>query len=845
LTIEDGTQVIFELGTSLTVGDSDGRVLVNGTSTGVLFTSAEDTPAPGDWNGFAVRDLDQGSVIEGLTLEYAGGNGSYAVELEGSATWNNSIVRRSSQDGLRIDGTALPSIKGSSFVDNFGRGVVITSNAGLAEEPTPSFANNNMAGNGGVPVVMPADELRHVAISNTFTGNGDDRIELTTDSIQLNATWSQLGVPYRVKGNVTVAGVAAPVLTLAAGTVFQFDSVAQLRAGTSALGSIVANGTATSRVQFTSSAAVPTDGDWPGILIGASGSASDLHDFTLEYGGAGGGGLLIDGSSPTIANGIIRLNGGDGIAVTGGGALPWIHDTEISDNGAFGVSVTGGAGLDVANEPSFTSNTLTGNVLQPIEIGANSVGQLDSSTVFTGNGVDEIRITGGTVTRTQTWQLLDVRYVAYGEVTVAGPAAPRVTVRDEVVIEWDCSCSFSVGTGNLGSVTTQGTTVGVRFTSASVAPAAADWNGIVIGSQDMGSQLEGLTLEYAGLSGAALKIDGSAPTIDGCTIDTNAGDGIQVTGSGTPEIFDTTISNSLADGVDIGAAGGLSGTPPSFSGNTITGNAGVAMLIPGNYLGHLATSSAFTGNGTDEVHVRGDVMDRTQRVRKLDVRYRVIGDLSIESGGLPVVTVERGTTMAFDSSVGITVGSGEAGRLIASGALAGSCSVTTAQSCESDANCPLSETCVPAGSCSVSTTTACFDSRDCPVSETCVGSDPIHFTSAQTIPAPGDWDGITFRDQDTGSQLSNVIIDYAGANGAGNLLYVDVGDTAGITDTLVTHSANWGMTFDVTGSCTTSASTNCFNDSGCPNMGTCTLPPEPVITNVTYANNTDGTFRRI
>jgi type IV pilus assembly protein PilY1 len=48
------------------------------------------------------------------------------------------------------------------------------------------------------------------------------------------------------------------------------------------------------------------------------------------------------------------------------------------------------------------------------------------------------------------------------------------------------------------------------------------------------------------------------------------------------------------------------------------------------------------------------------------------------------------------------------------------CSVTTAQSCNTNFDCPAGETCVQAKFCSVSVGTSCTDDADCPAGETCI-----------------------------------------------------------------------------------------------------------------------------
>lgn len=79
LTIEPGVIVRFEetAGSGLTIGSSEsrlGRLVAAGTTQQpILFTSAEDTPAPADWMGIYFRySPSSGNRIENAIIEYAG-----------------------------------------------------------------------------------------------------------------------------------------------------------------------------------------------------------------------------------------------------------------------------------------------------------------------------------------------------------------------------------------------------------------------------------------------------------------------------------------------------------------------------------------------------------------------------------------------------------------------------------------------------------------------------------------------------------------------------------------------------------------------------------------------------
>ena len=73
LTVEDGVEVRFQEGLELRIGYPDaGTLVADGEVTGVLFTSDQAVPAPGDWTGiFFYSDavgatLQGGSYVSGL-----------------------------------------------------------------------------------------------------------------------------------------------------------------------------------------------------------------------------------------------------------------------------------------------------------------------------------------------------------------------------------------------------------------------------------------------------------------------------------------------------------------------------------------------------------------------------------------------------------------------------------------------------------------------------------------------------------------------------------------------------------------------------------------------------------
>ncbi|MDP6076553.1 MAG: right-handed parallel beta-helix repeat-containing protein [Acidimicrobiales bacterium] len=172
-------------------------------------------------------------------------------------------------------------------------------------------------------------------------------------TIAEDTTWTLANSPITVTGNVMVEpGVT---LTIEPGVTVKFDS----GLGLAIKGTLIARGTATSTITFTSSAASPAAGDWVNILFhpdsqdatfdgnGDYSSGSILEHCVVEYGAnrmvcANSSAPFINyctihyssltgilASNVKILNSTITQNGGTGIV---GGELTLINST-ISNNG--------------------------------------------------------------------------------------------------------------------------------------------------------------------------------------------------------------------------------------------------------------------------------------------------------------------------------------------------------------------------------------------------------------------------------------------------------------------------------------------------------------------------------
>ena len=109
MTVEAGVEVKFDSGTSLQVF---GELVAKGTSSsGITFTSAQDSKAAGDWGQIVFydssvdasydgnEDYASGSILEYCTVEY----GSGILLKQGSPFINQSTIRYHSDSGIRVD----------------------------------------------------------------------------------------------------------------------------------------------------------------------------------------------------------------------------------------------------------------------------------------------------------------------------------------------------------------------------------------------------------------------------------------------------------------------------------------------------------------------------------------------------------------------------------------------------------------------------------------------------------------------------------------------------------------------------------------------------------------------
>ncbi len=164
----------------------------------------------------------------------------------------------------------------------------------------------------------------------------------TSGQITSAETWSGT---IELTGDVTVTETGQ--LTISPGTQIKCMAKSDDQAGGTSndrievivvWGTLIAEGTETNPIVFTSSASTPAKGDWYGLRIKSENSS--LKYCTVEYGNKG---IRVEGGVPVIENCTIQKNSSDGVHFTVTGT---ISSSTISENEGMGIHCDSGITLN-------------------------------------------------------------------------------------------------------------------------------------------------------------------------------------------------------------------------------------------------------------------------------------------------------------------------------------------------------------------------------------------------------------------------------------------------------------------------------------------------------------------
>ena len=540
---------------------------------------------------------------------------------------------------------------------------------------------------------------------STFLIDGD----ITSD-----IAWAGDGNQYYVTKEIKIFNAT---LTVNSGAKILFRSGSGFRVSYSnSGGSLIANGTASNPVTFTSASG--TNNDWKGIVFDDrsdyGGYSSSLNNCIIENAGqtnaygvganvycrytntpsisnctiqnSSGYELYCDHSSPGITGSTINANSTVQAIYLKSDSSPTFIQNTINGNGNSYWLYSADSDCDAI----LTNNTFAGNVTKTICLGTHF--QISGNS-FSGAANKGIEVYGGDLNSDRTWSLQtgDSNYVIINNDLLVRNLSV-LTIDPGVKIKFTAGTGLrigSTGSGREGSLSALGTQANpIIFTGSS--GMSGSWKGIIFdeGSSTGGysSSLTYCIIENAGqtnaygVSSTIYCRYTNTPSISHCTIQNSSGYELYCDHS-SPSLTGSTINaNSTVQAIYL-----KSDSSPTFIQNTINGNGNSywlysadsdcdAILTNNTFAGNVTkticlgthfqiSGNSFSGAANKGIEVYGGDLnsDRTWSLQTGDSNYVIINnDLRVRNHA--VLTIDPGVTMKFTGGTGLRIGSTGSGR---------------------------------------------------------------------------------------------------------------------------------------------------------------------------------------
>jgi len=516
LTVAPGSVLMFKNKTGLEI-ESDGALSAVGTaSKPILFTAEQQTR--GFWRG--VRYYNSSSpdnALEHVTIEYGGGYAwAYGKEANLALSSTGSEVHA--------------SIKSCTLRESAGYGFF------LAQESTvPSFADNTVTANTLGAGYVEADAAGLLDASTTYAGNDEVMVWVKAGALSVDQTWPAIDVPYVVEGTIDVDQAPGIKLTIEAGASFKFRPSSGISVGVD--GALTAKGTAAKPITMTWAV---ENTHWDGVQFYNSASSDNvLEHVSIEN---AGGYSYAYGKPANVV-----------LSSTGSPVRASITSCTLKDSAGYGFFLAAESTV-----PSFSNNTVTGNVSGAGYVEKDAAGQLDATTTYSGNDKDLVWVKAGALTVDQTWPAIDVPYHIEDVVLVDQAPGIKLTIEAGATLQFRPDAGITVRTdGRLSAVGTAAKPITFTWGVPST-----PWRGIyVYNSNWTDNKLDHVVIEhgggysyaYADKANVALGSSGYPVqlTLTSSTVSDSAGYGVWVAKEGTLTESGNTFSNNALGNVFV------------------------------------------------------------------------------------------------------------------------------------------------------------------------------------------------------------------------------------------------------------------------------------------------------
>ena len=647
ITVNDGQTLTIEAGNELLFTNTYeiyvmGCLVADGTpEEHIVFTSAQETPSPGDWSYLRFYQAEAGVLLDYCDLSY-GGFSTTSVYIHGCPhefTISNCTFSHSAADGIFLhdyyEAVSSPTISNCSFTDNAGFGL----NAGNGPS-YPYIADCTFQNNGSYAMKLWACAIDRLSGSIIINGNSPDGIQVLGGSVS-TGTWHNYNVPYYLSEDITV--IDGETLTLEPGIELLFLGSYYFRVE----GALIADGTPEEHIVFTSAQNPPAPGNWRYIYLNQADEGTIFDYCDISYGGSNNGMIYIHNGPNNfpMTNCNITHSGAAGVRINDDYAAsshPTLENCVISDNTLYGIDCSSGG-----SNPEIIDCTITGNGSAPLYIWAYTINRINAGTSLLSNGQEWIRVIGSNVGNA-TFRNFGIPYSFSGTCNINDGAI--------LTIEPGTELRFDDGTGlnTLGALIANGTaSEPIIFTTTMTTPAPGGWRGLAFDGCDTGTSLDYCNVTYGGDCGAGIYINNSCTiSIDHVNVSWSSQDGFYCsdyyTSPSSVVVSNTTVTNNAHYGFDL--TGGF--TSLDISNCTVQDNGYAPIQLFANEVPGLNGPFTFGGNGEERIVVTSGSIG-TCTWHNFGIPYHLTSDNSVTDNN--TLTIEPGCSLLFDNGLRLSV----------------------------------------------------------------------------------------------------------------------------------------------------------------------------------------------